>query len=85
MFEISIFCVIGLAIGYWVILWLMGRHDDFLHGDFVQVEQRPEPPPAKLPHLGNADTLQSLLTSIKQAPARRRLYARQAPESPSKQ
>jgi hypothetical protein len=68
MFEISIFCLIGLAIGYWVALWLMGRHDDVLHGDFVQVEPRPEPLPTKLPasHLGSADTLQSLLASIKQ-------------------
>jgi hypothetical protein len=43
MFEISIFCVIVLAIGYWVALWLMGRHDDVLHGDFVQAELGPEP------------------------------------------
>jgi Ca2+/H+ antiporter len=43
MFEISIFCVIVLAIGYWVALWLMGRHDDVLHGDFVQTELGPEP------------------------------------------
>jgi hypothetical protein len=68
MFEISIFCLITLAIGYWAALWLMGRHDDVLHGDFVQAEQRPEPalaaPP--VPRKGNADALQSLLTSIKQ-------------------
>ena len=43
MFEISIFCVIVLAIGYWVALWLMGRHDDVLHGDFVQTELGPDP------------------------------------------
>jgi hypothetical protein len=43
MFEISIFCVIVLAIGYWVALWLMGRHDDVLHGDFVQTELGSEP------------------------------------------
>lgn len=43
MFEIGIFCVIVLAIGYWVALWLMGRHDDVLHGDFVQTELGPEP------------------------------------------
>jgi Ca2+/H+ antiporter len=43
MFEISIFCVIVLAIGYWVALWLTGRHDDVLHGDFVQTELGPEP------------------------------------------
>jgi hypothetical protein len=68
MFEISIFCVIALAVGYWVALWLMGRHDDVLHGDFVHVEQRPDTAPAKLstPETGNAETLQSLLTSIKQ-------------------
>jgi hypothetical protein len=80
MFEISIFCVIVLAIGYWVALWLMGRHDDVLHGDFVQGEQASRSVsaasavsaapviPAKLspPRLAsNADTLQSLLTSIK--------------------
>ncbi len=43
MFELSIFGVILLAIGYWVALWLMGRHDDVLHGDFVQTERGPEP------------------------------------------
>ena len=43
MFEISIFCVILLAVGYWVALWLMGRHDDVLHGDFVQTEPGHEP------------------------------------------
>jgi hypothetical protein len=76
MFEIGIFCVIALAIGYWVALWLMGRHDDVLHGDFVQVEPRPEAVPTKLsdyipPRLSasetsSASTLQSLLTAIKQ-------------------
>lgn len=68
MFEISILCVIGLAIGYWVALWLMGRHDDVLHGDFVKGEQRPEPFAKQLPALlpDGADTLQSLLASIKQ-------------------
>ena len=43
-------------------------HDDVLHGDFVHSEPRPEPPPAPLPTaaVGNPDTLQSLLNSIKQ-------------------
>ena len=36
MFEISIFCVILLAISYWSVLWLMGRREDVLHGEFVQ-------------------------------------------------
>lgn len=68
MFEFSILCVIALAIGYWVALWLMGRHDDVLHGHFVQTEPRPElkseQPAAG--HGGRADTLQALLTIIKQ-------------------
>ena len=68
MFEISILCVIVLAVGYWAALWLMGRHDDVLHGDFVHAEREPEPPAVPLPaaHAGSADTLQSLLTAIKQ-------------------
>jgi hypothetical protein len=49
MFEIGIFCVILLAIGYWVALWLMGRHDDVLHGDFVHAEQGADSTPASLP------------------------------------
>jgi hypothetical protein len=67
MFEISILCVIALAVGYWVALWLMGRHDDVLHGDFVHPERPGEPPPAPSPAApaGSADTLQSLLTTIK--------------------
>ena len=36
MFEIGIFCVILLAISYWAVLWLMGRREDVLHGEFVQ-------------------------------------------------
>jgi len=78
MFEISILCVIVLAAGYWAALWLMGRHDDVLHGDFVHAEPRPEPHPAPLPtmHVPAAqvptaqatdpDRLQSLLAVIKQ-------------------
>jgi hypothetical protein len=72
MFEISIFCVILLAVGYWVALWLMGRHDDVLHGDFVRTEQGPEPastplPAASLPPVrpDSSDSLQALLASIK--------------------
>lgn len=72
MFEISIFCVILLAIGYWVALWLMGRHDDVLHGDFVQTEQGPEPAatpsqptPSQPLRPDGAESLQSLLASIK--------------------
>ncbi len=46
MFEIGIFCVILLAIGYWVTLWLAGRREDVLHGQFVEVEPQAEPAPA---------------------------------------
>jgi hypothetical protein len=49
MFEIGIFCVILLATGYWVALWLMGRHDDVLHGDFIHADERAEVAPAALP------------------------------------
>jgi hypothetical protein len=68
MFELSIFCVILLALGYWMALWLMGRHDDVLHGDFVQAEARPEIPavPPPMAHAGSTDSLQSLLAVIKQ-------------------
>jgi hypothetical protein len=68
MFETGIFCVIVLAIGYWVALWLMGRHDDVLHGDFIHTDEGAEPVPAALPALrpDSSDALQSLLASIKQ-------------------
>jgi hypothetical protein len=73
MLEVSISCVIVLAIGYGVTLWLMGRHDDVLHGDFVQAEQRTEAPPERLlpptrlpsRRAGNEESLQSLLATIK--------------------
>ncbi len=39
MFEVGIISIIVLAVGYWVTLWLMGRHDDVLHGDFVHAEE----------------------------------------------
>jgi hypothetical protein len=69
MFEISILCVIGLAVGYWLTLWLLGRHDDVLHGDFVHAEpsQELQLPSAPVPPLpaASADRLQSLLTAIK--------------------
>jgi hypothetical protein len=71
MFEISIFCVIVLAIGYWTALWWMGRHDDVLHGDFVETEPGSEavpaisPVPTSAPRIDRRDSLQSLLKAIK--------------------
>jgi hypothetical protein len=38
MFEIGVISIVVLAVGYWVTLWLMGRRDDVLHGDFVHDE-----------------------------------------------
>jgi hypothetical protein len=50
MFEIGIFCVIILAISYWAVLWLMGRREDVLHGEFVNGEaQSGEPAQAVFP------------------------------------
>ena len=66
MFEIAIICVIALAMGYWTTLWLMGRREDVLHGDFVQAEPGAEAAPAPAARVANTDTLQSLLASIKQ-------------------
>src|SRR6266481_3842300 len=42
MFEIGIFCVILLAISYWAVLWLMGRREDVLHGEFVKADAQPD-------------------------------------------
>jgi hypothetical protein len=74
MFEIGVFCVILVAVGYWVTLRTMGRREDVLHGQFVQVEahREPAPEPAAAPPpapparpRANAEALQSLLVSIK--------------------
>jgi hypothetical protein len=43
MIEIGIISIVVLAVGYWVTLWLMGRHDDVLHGDFVHEESGADP------------------------------------------
>lgn len=53
MLEIGIFCVILLAAGYWTAMYVMGRHDDVIHGKFVHSEDEgefarpamPTPPP----------------------------------------
>lgn len=54
MLEIGVFCVILLAAGYWVAMFVMGRHDDVIHGKFVHSEeghfgQPAMPPPPPLP------------------------------------
>jgi len=53
MLEIGIFSVILLAAGYWAAMFVMGRHDDVIHGKFVHSEEEgefiapamPTPPP----------------------------------------
>jgi len=53
MLEIGIFCVILLAAGYWLAMYVMGRRDDVIHGKFVHNEEEgtfvapamPTPPP----------------------------------------
>jgi len=47
MLEISIFCVILFAIAYWATLFIMGRREDVLHGEFV--EAGPERANAAMP------------------------------------
>ena len=47
MLEISIFCVILFAIAYWATLFIMGRREDVLHGEFV--EAGPELADAAIP------------------------------------
>jgi hypothetical protein len=71
MFEIGIFCVILLTAGYGVILWVMDRRADVLHGKFVEAKPELEslgigplmPPPGQR---SSAESLQALLTVIQQ-------------------
>jgi hypothetical protein len=45
MFEIAILCVIVFAVVYWAVLFIMGRRDDVLHGEFVKAEPQPNAVP----------------------------------------
>ena|SRR5947209_812524 len=38
MLEISLFCVILVAAGYWTTMFVMGRRDDVIHGKFVHAD-----------------------------------------------
>ena len=56
MLEIGILVFIVLAVGYWATLWIMGRREDVLHGQFVESEGEDEltptmaaPPPSPVP------------------------------------
>jgi len=46
MLEIGILVFLLLAFGYWATLWIMGRRDDVLHGQFVEFEGEDELSPA---------------------------------------
>jgi hypothetical protein len=46
MLEIGILVFLMLAVGYWATLWIMGRRDDVLHGQFVEFEGEDELAPA---------------------------------------
>ena len=46
MLEIGILVFLLLAAGYWATLWVMGRRDDVLHGQFVEFEGDDELAPA---------------------------------------
>ncbi|MGY3697875.1 hypothetical protein ACVIGA_007955 [Bradyrhizobium sp. USDA 3240] len=73
VFEAIVFGVILLAVGYWLTMFVMGRRDDVLHGKFVEDEPAAEPirptlrmQPAPAAPQPNKDSLQALLTVIKQ-------------------
>ena len=46
MLEIGILVFLLLAFGYWATLWIMGRREDVLHGQFVEFEGEDELAPA---------------------------------------
>ena len=70
MFEISILCVMAIAIAYSATLWFMGRREDVLHGEFIKAE--PTAAPQETPSMSLkaeqqpvAEDLNALLASIK--------------------
>ncbi|MCC8962384.1 hypothetical protein H8A95_08615 [Bradyrhizobium sp. Pear76] len=76
VFELIVFGVILLAVGYWATMFVMGRRDDVLHGKFVEDQPDAEPVrfmpyvprvrPAQAAPQQSRDSLQALLTVIKQ-------------------
>jgi hypothetical protein len=71
MLEIGILVFILLAVGYWATLWLMGRRDDVLHGQFVEFGGEDELAPAM--------AMPSPLPT-RQKPAPKRVAAAPAPD-----
>ncbi|MBR0756423.1 hypothetical protein JQ604_29955 [Bradyrhizobium jicamae] len=81
LFELVVFGIILVAVGYWATMYTMGRRDDVIHGNFVQDEAaepapqmaaRPQMPPlparrpAPAAPRASRESLQSLLAVIKQ-------------------
>jgi len=49
MFEIGIFCVIVFAVAYWAVLFIMGRRNYVLHGEFVEPDAESKKAPQPFP------------------------------------
>ena len=71
MLEIGILVFLVLAFGYWATLWIMGRRDDVLHGQFVEFEGEDELAPAMA---------SPVPTRPKPAPAAKPVAAEPAPD-----
>jgi hypothetical protein len=69
MLEIGILVFIVLAVGYWATLWIMGRRDDVLHGQFVEFEGEDLAP--AMASAAAAPELPPVRTRPKRAPASR--------------
>ncbi|HLY66421.1 MAG TPA: hypothetical protein VKU60_12875 [Chloroflexota bacterium] len=86
MFEIGVISIVVLAVGYWVTLWLIGRHDDVLHGDFVHAEDGPETaaaPPFPAPPFPQRPPFPKKPTIVKPAPAERHPAVPPQPATPA--
>jgi len=83
MFEIGIFCVILFAVVYWAILFVMGRRDDVLHGEFVEADPESVATGAPIPFPGPvAPPAPVALAKEKAAPPPPVAVAKQQPASP---
>lgn len=73
MFEIGIFCIILFAIGYWTTLFIMGRRDDVLLGEFVEAEPElisaPTGPQMPFPGVEPAPPRSAQVAAVETAPS----------------
>jgi hypothetical protein len=71
MLEIGILVFLVLAFGYWATLWIMGRRDDVLHGQFVEFDGEDELAPAmaaRAPQLSPVPTRPKPVIAAEPAP-----------------